>query len=508
MSAAYSSGRYHHQNSTSTVTINNGLDGDIQLFERIRKSVSPTPSEISSSAESLEMDAMLSDKLNEFISSTLKKFFSVGDNLNIDLTKYDSIYMSLDKLKSSNEDKKIEILSKILDDHYSEIFGKSVYCSSLNEKLLLGLNFLEAKIQIMLQHNNFAEIRTTESDKREIVSKAFQNLNIQFHNYEKAIEYGENGLLHYWELPFPWRENKFIVFGYRFNNKFSDCVRSIFAIHNETGNIWTHIIGLIIIMYLAFIHFPSTNVFHSFDMTEIIIIYCFLISSIKCLTSSVCWHTFNSTSVLPVRSRFACVDYAGITVLITASIITTEHCALYYYPKPRHLIMLVSLIAGISGFGFIWSPTFDTPRARPFRIFFFVSLATMGAASFIILSFFKGFTNTFIYYSPLVKSLASYIIGVIFYGLLIPERFRKDVIVDDFDICDEILNELNTKDDLENHFKVPDKIENHDKFSSLYWVDYAFSSHNIWHTFVVGGIVGHYFAILEMFNNINVNKPI
>ena len=41
-------------------------------------------------------------------------------------------------------------------------------------------------------------------------------------------------------------------FGYRINhNRYMDCVRSVFAVHNETANIWSHIIGGLIFLALV-----------------------------------------------------------------------------------------------------------------------------------------------------------------------------------------------------------------------------------------------------------------
>ena len=39
--------------------------------------------------------------------------------------------------------------------------------------------------------------------------------------------------------------NKYILSGYRTRNTFKDALRSVFKKHNETTNIWTHLIGMI-----------------------------------------------------------------------------------------------------------------------------------------------------------------------------------------------------------------------------------------------------------------------
>lgn len=495
------------------------LQEDLNLLNYLKKS-SPT-----NSSTSLSLEQVLKDKLEEFISSTLTSleeifvatstdtsllFHTLSPTLSNQnrVSNARLVYQSLISLKSAPLDKKFDILDKILDEYYGNIFKNSKITSS-NEKLLLGLEFIEAKFNYFLNAKSDEVLGlSSDNEKRGLVSQAFRDLNIQFHNYDNAVISGKSRLLHYWELPFPWRENKFIVYGYRFNNTYSGCIKSILQVHNETGNIWTHLLGFFLALYLTFYHFPSSEVFENASVLGKTVIGVFLLALIKCLVSSVCWHTFNSTSNLPVRSRFACIDYTGITVLITASIISTEYCSLYYHHTVRAVIMTISIALGLAGFVFTWTPTFDTPKLRPIRIIFFVSLAAMGLLSFLILAFYQGIMVSLKYYLPIGKSLGSYLSGVVFYGFLFPECCRRDVMVDKFDICDEILNELNDHDDLQRHFKVPDKTENHDCFTSLWWVDYCFSSHNIWHLFVVGGIFYHYTAILEMFSNIDKIAPL
>lgn len=52
-------------------------------------------------------------------------------------------------------------------------------------------------------------------------------------------------LLHAMHVP-EYLQNPFITAGYRFNYHWRKCVRSIFSLHNETWNVWTHFIGFFI----------------------------------------------------------------------------------------------------------------------------------------------------------------------------------------------------------------------------------------------------------------------
>lgn len=47
----------------------------------------------------------------------------------------------------------------------------------------------------------------------------------------------------YSHLPKELQDNEYITTGYRVEMGFLDSIKSMFGIHNETGNIWTHLIG-------------------------------------------------------------------------------------------------------------------------------------------------------------------------------------------------------------------------------------------------------------------------
>ncbi|PYD07646.1 hypothetical protein DND62_30225, partial [Pseudomonas syringae pv. pisi] len=63
--------------------------------------------------------------------------------------------------------------------------------------------------------------------------------------------------------------------------------------------------------------------------------------------------------------------------------------------------------------------------------------------------------------------------------------------------------ETQTMTVIEKHFPTtPTRTPYRGDFLSLWWVDYIGLSHNLWHLFVVLGIVGHYFSLVGMFETI------
>lgn len=82
---------------------------------------------------------------------------------------------------------------------------------------------------------------------------------------------------------------------------------------------------------------------------------------------------------------------------------------------------------------------------------------------------------------------------------------EKDKIIDEDCHCENLID----KKFLEKHFlSEPNKTEKNGTFWSLWWVDYVFASHTLWHIFVLFGILGHYYAILDMYSKIEINKPL
>lgn len=328
-------------------------------------------------------------------------------------------------------------------------------------------------------------------------------------NRGKAHELGREGHLHYYQLPFPWRENRYIIHGYRFYDSHVKSMLSVFnwyGWHNETANIWTHLLGGLYLVYLGLYDFPRSEVWRSeaVPLPAKLIVYVFLVAGLKCMCASVFWHTFNGTCCLRLRSKFACVDYTGITVLITASILTTEFVTMYSFRWSLYCYLAISSALGAFGVVMNWSPKFDRPEARPLRIKFFILLATMGGLSFVQLVVRTSWRHAAWLMTPITtKSIVWYLVGVFFYGSFVPERFRTDVVVD---AAIPTEAELSTNLDIVTrhkhiHFRERPTKGKHESrcFKSLWWVDYVGSSHSFWHFFVVLGVTGHYNAILDMF---------
>ena len=69
----------------------------------------------------------------------------------------------------------------------------------------------------------------------------------------------------------------------------------------------------------------------------------------------------------------------------------------------------------------------------------------------------------------------------------------------------ECENEDTSYDEIiEEHFPAQPKATPYkNDFLLLWWVDYVFASHNIWHVCVVMGVLGHYVCVLDLFSQLS-----
>lgn len=458
----------------------------------------------------------------------------------------------------------LEHLYRTLDDQYIYLFSLSAAEPDspaaeatqlaqskelLSRKIITTLHYFDEKLS---QIDNMIQDRTPQATT-DYMAPSFQHL--RFYNFNKALQKAEREYLHYYDIPLSWRENRYIIHGYRFSLSHVTMIKSVFQFnHNEAMNIWTHLLGGLIVLALGLIHLPNTELFQVTTQRDNLVVYLFLAASFGCLACSTVWHTYSCIANLPVRARCASVDYTGITILISSSVITAEYCSLYHYPNLQKTIMAFTVLCGLGGLTLNWSSYFDRPESRPLRIGFFLGLAFVGISTFLAMCYNEGVMVSSKFFLPLfLKSLTAYLAGVVFYGGLIPERWRSDIVINEDGPChhqhnardvlagdiehsgeeelqqmeselheqeeefrdrDEDISELDDGNDfahskqyreiIDKHFPdQPTKTPYHRHFWSLYWVDYCFSSHSIWHIFVLLGILGHYFSLLEMLAKIH-----
>ncbi|KAL9223962.1 hypothetical protein vseg_000042 [Gypsophila vaccaria] len=307
-------------------------------------------------------------------------------------------------------------------------------------------------------------------------------------------------LICYDELPEYMKDNEYIIKYYRAEWSLKHAFFSLFQWHNETLNIWTHLVGFVLFVALTVVNAahvseavdlfglfrmsssgPGTNSSHDsgnllLDMSKLLNVtrvnpggqhqtehidgavrwpfYVYLCGSMFCLISSTACHLFcchsHNLSLWLLR-----MDYTGITVMI----VTSFFPAMYYIFLCQPLWQ-ITYLTGISIFGCftivtLISPTLSSGRCRSFRAILFVSMGLFGIIPAIhacILNWDNPRRNLTLTYEA--GMALSYLTGTVFYVSRIPEKWKPGF----FDLVGQ--------------------------------------SHQIFHVFVVMGALAHYGAAL------------
>lgn len=229
-------------------------------------------------------------------------------------------------------------------------------------------------------------------------------------------------VVHHHSLPSWLRDNECLVKGHRPPlNSFWACFKSIFRVHTETGNIWTHLIG-----FLAFI--GVTLYFLSRSPSEIqyqekVVFSPFFAGAILCLGFSFIYHTVHCHSE-NVGKLFNKLDYCGIALLTMGSFIPWLYYSFYCDLVPKIAYTALIFILGTLCIVVSMWDKFAQPKFRPIRAGTFLGLGLSGlipALHFIITDgFYAAVKNHALGWLGLMALL--YITGAVIYAMRFPER--------------------------------------------------------------------------------------
>ncbi|TNY22413.1 hemolysin-III related-domain-containing protein [Rhodotorula diobovata] len=245
--------------------------------------------------------------------------------------------------------------------------------------------------------------------------------------YHAALEIGQTRLLRYDELPEAWRNNEFVLEGYRYIpiERWGALLRSAFEWHNETVNIQSHFIGflslVVLLVYYLFFSHSSPHGLAEPHAGDTAIAVLFVISAMHCLLCSTTWHLFAGCATSHWHRGAACVDYVGISGLIAASVAGSTYYGFYEHPRLASAYMLFNLVVGVTGMVVPWAKWFNEREHKRWRVAFFCSLAASAVGPVSHRAWIYGLSETVWFYSPVIPSVAAYAIGLTFYAKQFPE---------------------------------------------------------------------------------------
>ena len=263
------------------------------------------------------------------------------------------------------------ILVETLETKYNELMPTR---ETFEQKAQASMRVMETYLSELearthAGRNGLNLINTTREIFEEGYDKAKHARDLLAESIANALTLAQtNRLISYDDLPIPWRGNPHILKGYRFNETSVDCIVSMFRPSNETVNIWSHLIGLFIVLVLAFYIYPSTAIYPLSSKLDILVAAGFFAAACKCLACSTMWHTMNSIADKCTLDRFACVDYSGIAMLVAASILSTEWTAFYCEPVSRAVYMSLTVVLGLLGSILPWRESFNRNDMAWFRV--------------------------------------------------------------------------------------------------------------------------------------------
>ena len=357
---------------------------------------------------------------------------------------------------------------------WTQAFAMGEHFDALSDALYRGASNLRAHVNAIespLQHGSglvlafeqrFAAIRArSEARAVELVHKAGEAVHeVEEMLHRAAVDLAAEGrrLIEFKHLPQVWRNNDCIHTGYRFIpvHNWRLLLRSIFQMHNETVNIQTHLWGLILLfpMYMWF----KSHDEHTTKMDEFVQ-FLYIVAAAKCMLCSVSWHVMAGCSDKHWFNCFSCIDYTGISLLVSASLQTVVYNGFYCQPDIVMAYTIGVLTITVTMTLLPWAPWFNDRRYRSLRISTFIFMALTGIVPFIHSAFMHDLRKIIHFYRPILWSLLSYCVGVFLYFNRLPERLAPG------------------------------------RF------DYIGHSHQLWHVTILVAIVLHYRAVLHFHHN-------
>ncbi|KAF8389139.1 hypothetical protein HHK36_025825 [Tetracentron sinense] len=348
---------------------------------------------------------------------------------------------------------------------------------------------------------NSSEGEGKEMETHYMVSSNDTTTNTQKEKKKQRTRTNRYGLVSFREVPDYMKDNEYILGYYRANWPLKEAFFSLFRWHNETLNIWTHLLGFVLFLGLTVVNlmqvsqvadlfsnftrsFPitvATNSSHNsrdifsglttfMDLEKTLPLktattlpemtvtrwpfFVFLGGSMFCLLSSSTCHLFcchsHHLNLLMLR-----IDYVGIAVMIVTSFFPPIY---YIFQCDPHWQFIY--LASITAIGFftvitLLSPSLSTAAFRPYRALLFSAMGFSGiipAIHGIVVNWSEPRCLITLAYESAMA--ASYGIGTVFYVSRIPERWKPG------------------------------------------WFDLAGHSHQIFHVFVIMGAIAHYGAAL------------
>ncbi|MEN2495920.1 MAG: hypothetical protein MHMPM18_000499 [Marteilia pararefringens] len=222
------------------------------------------------------------------------------------------------------------------------------------------------------------------------------------------------------QVSFWQNDNPYILKGHRQQREdlffiFSSCL----TMHTETLNIWTHLVGSMILIY-SWWNFKATHDFTN-DAFSSMFINLYFFAGIACLLISTSFHTLLCYSE-NIKILFNKLDYAGILVSLLSAAFALQHHLFYCQSSIRFAYMCLFTLFSLFFLYKFLSKSFQTELNNCQRISYFILLflvVTLPTVHFLIVHNQK---LQLIDKVDIIQIAAVMGFGALSYGLFFPER--------------------------------------------------------------------------------------
>ncbi|KAI8895796.1 hemolysin-III related-domain-containing protein [Globomyces pollinis-pini] len=263
----------------------------------------------------------------------------------------------------------------------------------------------------------------------------------------------------YQDCPRYLQDNEFIITGYRKEYSYRESWISLFHWHNETINVWLHLVGFLIHLYLIW-HSWFAPIHPAIEFADRIVLILFLSCVSYTLLMSAMYHLHCCVSKEDCVF-WGCLDFSGISASIAGSSFSIMYFLIHCDNSSREIWIGILMIVNMVG---IVGPTFPFWMSSDFRVYrtgLFIMSSVLSFIPTLNYVFHHGAKhiphyNENITFVSLGLVIPQFLLGSIAYAFRIPERF------------------------------FPGKF------------DIFFHSHQIWHFLVVTGSVCLYYGLVGL----------
>lgn len=183
------------------------------------------------------------------------------------------------------------------------------------------------------------------------------------------------------DLPEWYQDNPHIRSGYRqISHSTLTCVQSCTTLHNETMNIYTHLVPAMMLAVLGiYVQTKITQQFPEATILDRIVLGANVLAAVVTFGLSASYHTLMSHSST-VSSLWLRIDYTGILTLILGSFFSGIYVGFYCLPTPRTIYWTMIVSLSIATGTLVLHPKLQLAKYRSLKAYAFVATALTGFA--------------------------------------------------------------------------------------------------------------------------------